>query len=391
MAQEREKRRIVIASVLKPVDDSRMFEKMGHSLAQTDQYEVTIIGFASIRPPSSTSIRLISLGQFDRLSFRRWWAKWRIFYQALGIKPDIFIFTSYELILPAIVLKVILNTRIIYDVRENYYRNILHSEGLTWVIRLPLALFVRLIEKLFAPAIDHFFLAEIGYEKEFKFHRGGWTVLENKAKSVASLPVGSGAEADRRPARPQQSVGGFPVSGDGLQLLFSGTLSESTGVFRAIHLARVLHAVNPQVSLTIAGYAATRQVRERLKQETSDTSFIRCEGIDSLVPHARILELINTSYAGVIAYGSVSHIENAVPTKLFEYLQASLPIITENHWHWIDRFVLHHPFVFCDFVQPSPEDLINQLTTGEFYTIPISDAGWESEEPKLLAFIKNIA
>ncbi len=361
-----------------------MFEKMGHSLAQKDQYEVTLIGFAPARPPSSGKIQLISLGQFPRLSFRRLWTPWRIFRQALDIRPDIFIFSTYELILPALVMKVILNTRIIYDVRENYYRNILYSEGLPWFSRLPLALLARLAEKLTAPAIDHFLLAEVGYETEFKFHRGGWTVLENKAKSIASLPVRSGSEASRKPPRPQQS-------GSGLQLLFSGTLSESTGVFRAIHLARVLHAANPQVRLTIAGYAATQHVQERLKQETADTSFIQCEGIDKLVPHTRILELINSSDAGVIAYLKVPHTENTVPTKLYEYLQASLPIITEKHWHWIDRFAKHHPFIFCDFEQPSPDDLFNQLTRGPFYTTPINDAGWESEEPKLLAVIKNIA
>ncbi len=40
--QEIKKRRIVLASVLKPVNDPRMFEKMGQSLSH--HYEVHIIG-----------------------------------------------------------------------------------------------------------------------------------------------------------------------------------------------------------------------------------------------------------------------------------------------------------------------------------------------------------
>ena len=44
--QEVKKRRIVLASVLKPVNDSRMFEKMGQSLAP--YYEVHIMGTQSI-------------------------------------------------------------------------------------------------------------------------------------------------------------------------------------------------------------------------------------------------------------------------------------------------------------------------------------------------------
>jgi hypothetical protein len=38
----------VLTSILKPVDDTRMFEKFGVSLGQTNKYDVNIIGFAII-------------------------------------------------------------------------------------------------------------------------------------------------------------------------------------------------------------------------------------------------------------------------------------------------------------------------------------------------------
>lgn len=350
-----------------------MTEKMGRTLAGTGDYEVTVIGFAPSGGPLSSedNLKSVSLGHFPRLSFQRWLAKWKVLRHAYAVNPAVFIFNTYELLLPAMVLKVFRNTRIVYDVRENYYRNILHSEGLPVLARLPMALAVRLVEKITAPAVDHFFLAEIGYEDEFKFHRGGWTVIENKAVSVAS----------RR----------MPDASTGLKLLFTGTLSESSGVFRAIKLAQLCHEQRSDVSLTIAGYAAAPSVQVRIKSLSATLPFIRLIGIDTLVPHTQILELIQTCHAGIIAYPKVSHTENCVPTKLFEYLQASLPIITEAHWPWVKRFAANEPFVFCDFENPAVEAMVNSLTSNRFYSTPVRDAGWESEVPALLKVLKNIA
>jgi len=346
-----------------------MAEKIGASLAQSGRYEVAIIGYSGAGH-APEPLNEVSLGTFSRLSPARWWARWKAFRLAMAIRPDVFIFGTYELIFPAFWLKVILGTRIIYDVRENYYRNILNSEGLTWLIRLPLALIVRLIEKLTAPSTDHFFLAERGYEKEFRFHRGGWTVLENKALN--------------RPHTIRKQTG------NEIHLLFSGTLSESTGVFRAIHLAAALHQANTSIRLTIAGYAASHAVRNRLLREAGKYSFIKCVGIDRLVSHKEINDLIDHCDAGIIAYTPAPQTLNTVPTKLFEYLEAALPILTESHWPWIEQYAFCEPFVLVNFENPDAQNIINTLSNKSLYTKPVPGASWSSEEAKLLEGFKNI-
>ncbi len=341
-----------------------MAEKFGATLTSAE-YAVTIIGYGS-SGPSSGEVIIHPLGEFPRLSLQRYLARWRTFQFAFVSRPDVFIFSTHELIFPAVLLKVFLGTRIIYDLRENYFRNIRYSEGLPVLLRLPLAIVVRAIEKITAPAIDHFFLAEQAYDKEFRFHRGGWTVLENKA-----LPL-------PRPDRPR-----------GLKLLFSGTLSESTGVFRAIRLAKKLHEASGEASLTIAGYAASPAAQRRIREEAAGISFVRLVGVDSLVPHNKIRSLIAEADAGIIAYPRLPHTENSVPTKLFEYLQAQLPILTEDHWPWIPRFAGCAPFVTVNLENPEPTTILNALKNNVFYTQPIADAGWSSEAPKLLAAVKN--
>lgn len=345
-----------------------MAEKIGASLARAG-HAVTVVGYSGTGSTSGT-LKIVPIGPFSRLSLARWWARWRVFHIAFASRPDVFIFGTYELIFPAIWLKVLLGTRIIYDVRENYYRNILHSEGLTRLFRFPLAMLVRFIEKLTAPAIDHFFLAEQGYDREFRFHRGGWTLLENKAISR------------KHPQRGR--------SGSEIHLLFSGTLSESTGVFRAIRLANALHDVNNNVKLTVAGYAAAHTVRQRLLREAGKHPFVKCIGIDCLVPHDEIAALIDRCDAGIIAYLPAPQILNSVPTKLFEYLEASLPILTESHWPWRRNYAYCEPFVPVSFEQPDAKGILNTLINKPLYTKPVTDADWSSEEGKLLQAIKNI-
>ena len=371
MAQEREKRRIVIASILKPVDDTRMLDKMGVSLASTGDWDVSIIAYQSTVITSNRGIQLIPLRKFRRLSFGRWLARWKVLLEAWKCKPTLFIFNTHELLIPALVLKVTRNSMIIYDVRENFYLNIRHSESLPPLFRFPLALLVRFKEKLLAPAIDHYFLAEKGYEHEFKFHRGGWTVVENKAFIDPKVQ-----ERKKEPGK--------------LRLLFSGTLAESTGVFRAIQLAKSLFALNKNTSLTIIGYASTEIVRRRIRDESKSCSFIHVIGLDHLVPHQQIAELIQQSDAGILSYPFSELTRNSVPSKLFEYLHCRLPIILERGWPWIDRYSSFHPFLFVDFVNPDHQTLLNALLHNEFYLTHPTDVGWESEAPGFLQIIKKL-
>ncbi len=371
MAQERKKTRIVLASILKPVDDTRMFEKMGQSLYNSDKYEVYIIGYPSVSHNDHTNIQLISLKPFPRLSIRRIWAKWEVFRIIRKLKPEILIFNTHELLLPAMSLKVIQNISIVYDLRENYYRNILHSGSFSKLLRWPLAALVRFKEKLLAPAVDHFFLAERSYEEEIKFHRGGWTVLENKAP----LTQASGVRKQ--------------VTGN-IRLLFSGTLAESTGVFEAIRIAKELHNLDPYVTITIVGYAADAQIRLAISEESQQNIFIRLIGGEQLVPHQEIMECINQSDAGILIYPPSPHTKHSRPTKLFEYLNAQLPIILDTRWPWTNEFSSIRPFLFLDREQPDYPSLLLALKGGAFYTDHPADITWASEEPKFLDALRDL-
>ncbi len=347
-----------------------MFEKMGVSLAESG-YEVYIIGFQSSRKPDFPGIHCIALPHFNRLSVRRWLAKWRVLSKIIQLKPAVAVISTHELLVPAVILKVLTSIKIVYDIRENYSLNILHAGTFPAIMRPIIAGLVRIKENMTSPFIDHFLLAEKGYDHEFSFHQPRCTVIENKALASSRKPA---TVKDR-------SV---------IQLLFSGTLAESTGIYHAIHLCLALHQRDARITLTIIGYAALPEDRQRIRDAAKGHPYIRLMGVDQLVPHDQVTEQIQRSDFGILAYPPALHTMNSRPTKLYEYLSAGLPIILESRWPWIEDYEVCRPFVFVDFSSPDLPKLEDDLTKGSYYTAHPEDVTWDAEARKLLALLERL-
>ncbi|MEQ8425402.1 MAG: glycosyltransferase, partial [Cyclobacteriaceae bacterium] len=175
------KRRIAIASVLKPIDDTRMFEKMGVTLAKTGQYDVYVIGQLSNYIPAHAGINFTGLSHVKRLSLSRLLIPVRTLSNLFKLKPEALIVNTHELLIVSLVIRILFGTRIVYDIRENYYRNIRFSEAFPSWQKFPVALWVRVKEKVTAPFFHHFILAENAYQTELNFIGRRFTILENRA------------------------------------------------------------------------------------------------------------------------------------------------------------------------------------------------------------------
>ncbi len=362
--QERKKRRIVIASVLKPVDDTRMFEKLALSLAAIA--EVHVIGYPSSRPPAQPSaVTLHPTTHFSRISLTRVRMPWRICAMIRKLHPDTLIITTHELLLPALIVKLFgSGVSIMYDVQENYARNILYTNAFPLLLRPFIAAYVRLKELICSPFITRFLLAEEGYQRELSFTRGKEVVIENKSRRIQRT----------RQRHPD----------DEIRLLFSGTLNESTGVFTAIDLARRLHEADSRIHLTIAGYCALPQTYEKLKAQTRSLSFVTIIGGNRLVPHEEIIQFIRQCDAGIIAYPITPATQNSRPTKLYEYLAGGLSIITVDHGPWVELLNKYTTPVVFDPANPDVQAILAILTRPHAPSAETSIL-WENEEKKLLS------
>lgn len=369
---ELNKSTVVIASVLKPVDDSRMYEKIGFSLSQTNQYQVHIIGTESPGKENS-AIRQHPLKPFRRISLGRLIAPWRILIKTFRLKPDFFIITTHELLYTALLIKLLTRCKVIYDVQENYYWNILYTPAFPLLVKPFIALYVRGKETVTSKFVDHFFLAEKGYAHELRFPGNQKTILENKVRI---------SPAERK------SPTSF-ASKKTIQLLFSGTLAPTTGVFTAIDLAVKLHVLDDRIKLTIIGFSAQRAVREKIELLIKPRPFIELITQDNPVPHAEIFKRIKQADFGVVSYQINPSTMNSIPTKLYEYLGFKLPILLISHKPWVDFCNPCRAAVVFDSTNIDAVAICKEMLTKTFYTAEPTAVYWEEEEPKLIKVVSS--
>lgn len=364
---------IVIASVLKPIDDSRLYEKIGLSLACSGKYQVHIIGCDSAKTENAKIVQH-PFKPFGRVSLGRLLAPWRILFKTLNLRPDVFIISTHELLYLALFLKVVIKCKVIYDVQENYYWNILYTPAFPLLIKPFIALYVRGKETLTARYIDHFFLAETGYQQELKFPEGKCTVLENKVRI---------SEAERKTSAPVHLK-------TTINLIFSGTLAETTGVFTAIDLAVKLHVIDERIRLTIIGFCAQPRVLEKIRLLIKPRRFIQLIARDSPVPHAEIFKHVRKADFGLVTYEINPSTMSSIPTKLYEYLGFKLPILLVNHKPWVDFCMPYSAAVVFDAQQFDAAAIYAEMIHRTFYTAEPSAVYWETEEGKLLKVVGGV-
>ena len=138
-----------------------------------------------------------------------------VFIKLIQLKPKLIVVNTFELLIVTIVNQIIFGGKIVYDLQENYYRNLVYQNNFPHVIKHIFGSLIRLKEILLSPVIDHFILAENVYQKEIHFIKHKFTVIENKATF------------DNQNKQPK-------TSSEKLMFLFSGNLSENSGVLTAL-------------------------------------------------------------------------------------------------------------------------------------------------------------
>ncbi len=374
MSQEIKKTPIVIASILKPVDDTRMFGKLAHSIGKKNDVDITIIGYPTKNPFLPPDFTFISFKPFKRLSFARFFARFTFLRKMLAIKPKLIIITTHELLFVSLFAKAIMGCRLIYDIQENYYRNIIHSTTFPIGLKQLVAIAVRLKEKLTSVAIDHFFLAEESYQTELGFLHHRYTVLENKASKEA---------IDRCSFEKKSKLD------SNTHLIFSGTLATGTGVFEAIRWIKLFHQVDTKIRLTIIGYCSIPSVLKKIKNEINNCDYISLIGGDELVPHQRVLEEISKSDGGFITYLPNASTSGSIPTKLFEYVAMQLPILLVPHQPWV-AFCKPYAAAIPLSDSQSPDQLLKRFKETPFYQNQPKQVYWEEQESTLFTVLTLI-
>ncbi|ADR20691.1 hypothetical protein MATR_16840 [Marivirga tractuosa] len=371
-----DKIKILIASVLKPADDVRSYSKIGQSLAQTNKYEVNIIGFDSKKKDETKNIFLYPIFKFKRNSIKRLFAPLYVIKKYLQLKPELIIVNTPELLWVIYLIKILFGTKIIYDIPENYQFNVKQNHIYRGVIKSITLLYLHVTEYLTKYFTEGFFVAEEIYVTQLKFiHKRPFIMLLNK--SVI-------------PHEEKFNSINF-TSKQSLKFIYSGTIGEEYGTIEAIDFCKKLHSSNPNITLTIIGYSSDNQYLESIQNKINQIEFIQLITEDKPIPQAQIINEIKNSDIALLPYQLNPNISGRFPTKIYDYLALGIPMIIPPHTHWKAYLDQYHAGLCLNYINPDIEKFIRELPTVTFYkTYPKEEIRWKSQEQTMLTFVENI-
>lgn len=365
--------KVVFASLLKPVDEPRMYEKLGRSLAQTYKYDVNIIGFKSKNLPEDPLLTFWPIFNFRRISPGRLLAPIRFFKKLLQVKPKLIIASGTDLLLVSGLYKILFGCLIINDLQENYYRNIIWSHHQPSLLRKLRAAYVRWQELLIDRIIIQYTLAERTYLIECSFITKPTLVLENKA------------------CRPQEGRLAKKEKGDSLQLVYTGTIAASYGIFDALLLADTIQKLIPATTLTLCGHCPSDSVHKKLLHKARTRPWLILQISSTPLPHTSILRALQQADFSLVAYQLNPANENCMPTRIWEALAWQTPMILRSEHPWISLVEQYQAGFAIDYLNPDPEVLLKKLLHTNYYTQPLpAEIYWESIEKEWITLVDSL-
>jgi len=368
------KNKIVIASVLKPLTDSRAFGKFAISLRETNKYHINIIGFLEKKTPTLENIEFTSIFSKQRLHISRFWAPIRFANLLRKIKPELLIVSTYELLLPASILKPFFKYKLIYDLQENYSKNISLNNTLPKWLKSLAGKYVQLIERISRPSIDHFFFAEACYQQEFP-EISNYTLLENKF---------AGEIAHRLPytlAKKQR-----------FKFIITGTITPVYGIKEAIHWFGFTAEKYPGSSLKIIGHVPLKEFKKELENYAQKVPELNLCISDHPIPQQEIFGAIKQADILLLPYQNLPSLFPKIPTKIYEALAMGIPMIIPENPRW-EKIISRYPAgVSLDF--NSPENSLKKFkdfTQKELFKNPVGEeVSWKNEGQQLCEILAQL-
>jgi len=370
--------KVVIASVLKPINDPRMFEKFADSLYP--DYEIHIIGSPTSNFPSKLfahlSIYFHTPKQVTRLSMNRLQFGSFFLQKIQQICPNLLIINSPELLFWAGVYKFRHHCPIIYDIRENYFKNLWFQKTYPIPLRYGLALGVRSLEILSRLFVNCYLLAEKSYAQELSFIRNKYVIIENKF-NLFQIKINTPNNKNH-------------ISKNKIRLIYSGTISKVYGTLEAIYFSQKLHQQNPNIHLLIIGYCSDKNYFEKIEKLCKNQDFITLKMQDKPVLHRSILHKMAQADFGLLSYQSNSSIDQCIPTKIYEFFALQVPMIIPKNPIWEKLVLENKAGLSVDFEDFNAKEILQKLQHTKFYPSPLPDSIWTFEQDKLRQIIQKI-
>jgi glycosyltransferase involved in cell wall biosynthesis len=295
--------RACVLTVVHVYNDNRIFFKQSPSLLQAG-YQVTYIASCPPEAKSPEGIDLVSLPRLPRSRRPLNW--WRALKEALRSRSDIFHFHDPELMGVGLFLKILTRQPVVYDVHENYPEVMLRRHWIPRGLRPAAASAIGVLEGLAARLFDGIVVANPPtYERFRKMTRRPVALVSNYPDLGR---FDNAPQSDRPPLEPPYFI-------------YSGSLSTQRGVLDCLSAFERLPEGKARLLLVGPLDDADPSMADLADRLPAGAHLLKAQPFDRLPP------LLGSSVAGLVPLHPTPNYLEILPTKLLEYMAASIPVI----------------------------------------------------------------
>lgn len=370
--------KVFIFSSVHPWNDTRVFYKETISLAKKG-YEVKLCAVQNDVKYEGTygNLTIEYLPKVKRLARPVLW--FRLFFKALREKADIYHFHDPELLLVGYFLKLFTNSKVIYDMHEDFPAAIKSKSWIPKFIRGKLSSLVGYIEKVLIKKCDAVIYAE-------KYYKNNYTDISIVKEDILNYPLDNTNTLHITPNKVPN-------------IIYAGAISKTRGLDEMLKMARELRNKDFKFKLILIG-----SFSKQLKQDTLD--FIKVNNLNEYIelPGRLPLHKVFDYYAQADIGLAILHPEKnylqSLATKIFEYMSFGIPVVASNFPDWKELIessesgVVVNPFNIEEITEA-----VHKILNDKELSVQLGENGfkayqekynWKVEEKKLIKLYKSI-
>ncbi len=290
-------------------DDIRIYHKQARSLAQ--KYEVEYHAPAPFGKKTIHNIFVNGLPMWKKKSDRIKIIL-ILFKRILKSKADVFHFHDPELLIHGLILKVFRRKKVIFDMHENLSLLINDRKWIPVLFKIPIRLFYKAVEKLSVILFDKIILAEESYKE----------IIPNNSVTILNYPLVHKAKNNTKKMTDAIYVGG---------------VLEERGARELLEITKQVSRTFPDFTMKIIGPISSILYKELLaivrEYQLEENVFIA-----GRLDYISAMKEVEQSKIGLALLHPIGNYMKSIPTKLFEYMQFSIPFIASDFYYWKEYF-----------------------------------------------------
>lgn len=301
-------KKVCILSSVHSAFDTRVFHKEAKTLVKSG-YKVTLI-CQHRKSETINGIEIIALHKPSNRFFRMFGTTWELFRLANKEKADVYHFHDPELIIVAILLKMLTKGKLIYDVHEDVPLDILTKD---WIgnpkIRKAASYLFDKFEKFSCKFIDIIVVVTPSIAKKFP---PGKTILVRNMPDVSTM----------------EKIRNQDVNKINFSAIYAGGLTRIRGIKEIIQAIGSIE--NNKIDLLLLGEWESKDFEKECKslKEWNRVKFF------GFVPFLEMNKYLLKADVGLLCFLPEPNNVNAMPNKMFEYMITGLPVVASNFPLW---------------------------------------------------------